>query len=195
MNGRKFRSGLFGFKKTDVYNYICEMDEKAEMRLREKDEEIARLKERLDELQKNRDAIVNVLQTAEKNAQDIVSRAHKDAEEMIQTTEREVRKQKGMVNREIEIKRRAVKNYYAAENKKIARIKDEVERMREASIAAIKRFEAELSEVERMADNSAGRAESVMEYADSAAPPKLFDVERTIPIQVVGAEKQLRKEA
>lgn len=191
MSGRILRSGLFGFKKADVYNYICELDEKAEARIREKDNEIAELKARIDELQKNRDAVVNVLQTAEQSAREIVSRANESAEEMIRKTEREVSEKKGIVNREIEVKRRAIKSYYAAENKKIAQIKSEVERMREASLAAIKRFEAELSEVEHMRENSAIHAQYAMEYGEGVELPKPFDdVERIINVRTIATEKQ-----
>lgn len=190
MSGRILRSGLFGFRKADVYNYICELDEKAEARIREKDGEIAELKARLDELQKNRDAVVSVLQTAEKNARDIVSRANESAEELLRKTENEMNEKKGIVNREIEVKRRAIKSYYAAENKKLAQIKSEVEKMREASIAAIKRFESELLVVESMGKNSELHSQYAMEYGEGVELPKPFEnVERIINVRTIAAKK------
>ena len=35
MAGKKLRSRLFGFKKSDVFSYICEMDERTEEKLSE----------------------------------------------------------------------------------------------------------------------------------------------------------------
>ena len=178
MSGKRFRNSLFGFNKNDVYNYICEMDENVDEKLKAKDKEIADLREKIDKLQEHREEIVSVLHTAEKNAKNIVAEAQKSADEIRSNAEREISEQKGIINREIEIKRRAIKNYYVAENKKIEQIKSEVERMRRASIEAIKRFEAELSEVERMGDNSAAYANSAMGNAESASVPDGFsDVE------------------
>lgn len=186
MSGKRFRKSLFGFNKDDVYNYICELDENVDEKLKAKDKEIAELREKIDEFQSHREEIVNVLRTAEKNAKIIVAEAQKSADEMRSDAEREVNEKKGIINREIEIKRRAIKNYYVTENKKIEQIKSEVERMRRASIEAIKRFEAELSEVERMSDNSSSYVNSAMGYAESASVPDGFsDVERSIPVHVV----------
>ena len=72
MTGKKLRSRLFGFKKSDVFAYICEMDEKTAAKLAEKDNEISELKEEIAELEKNREAIINVLQTAETNAKNMI---------------------------------------------------------------------------------------------------------------------------
>ena len=186
MSGKRFRKSLFGFNKDDVYNYICELDEKVDEKLKAKDKEISDLREKIDDLQSHREEIVSVLRTAEKNAKIIVAEAQKSADEMRNDAEREVNEKKGIINREIEIKRRAIKNYYITENKKIEQIKNEVERMRRASIEAIKRFEAELSEVERMSDNSSSYVNSAMGYAESASVPDGFsDVERSIPVHVV----------
>ena len=96
------------------------------------------------------------------------------------------REQKEIVNREIEIKRRAVKSYYMNENKKIDQIRGEVERMREASIDAIRRFEMELRQVGRMTDNSTSYVNSAIDYADTSSALESFDdVERAIPVHIV----------
>ena len=52
MAGKKLRSRLFGFKKSDVFSYICELDEKAETRVLEKEKEITELKDRITDLEK-----------------------------------------------------------------------------------------------------------------------------------------------
>ncbi len=186
MAGKKLRSRLFGFKKSDVFSYIYEMDEKTEAKLAEKDKEIAELKQEIAELQKNRDAIINVLQTAEANAKDMVDKAQKTADKIRNKAEAEAREKKEMLNREIEIKRKAVKNYYLNENKKIDQIRTEVDRMRERSIEAIRRFEEELNQVSRMTDSSSAYVNSAINYAQQGSTLETFgDVGRTIPIHIV----------
>ena len=186
MTGKKLRSRLFGFKKSDVFSYICEMDEKTEAKLIEKDKEISELKAEITELQKNREAIISVLQTAEANAKTIVEQAQKTADDIRERAETEAREKKEMLNREIEIKRKAVKNYYLSENRKIDQIRTEVDKMRERSIEAIRRFEEELSEVGRMTDSGSAYVNSAISYAQQGSSLKVFDdVERTIPVHIV----------
>ena len=186
MAGKKLRSRLFGFKKSDVFSYICEMDEKTEAKLAEKDREIEELKEKIAELEKNREAIIKVLQTAETKAAEMVESANKKAEEIIGKAEEEARQMKENVNREIEIKRKAVKNYYVNENKKIDQIRGEVDRMRESSLAAIRKFEEELRAVSQMAENGRAYVSTAIDYAENGVKLESFDdVERTIPIHIV----------
>ncbi len=189
----RLRTRLFGFKKADVYSYVAEMDAKASDRIAEKESEIEELKaklaeseERIKELEANREAVINVLQIADKTAKEMVCEAQDKAEKIRKETEEEVREQKNNVNREIEIKRKAIKNYYAAENKKIDQIKNEVERMRRASMDAIQNFERQLREVERMTENSGAYLDSAKEYAVTESVPESFgDVERNIPVHIV----------
>ncbi|MBQ7096792.1 MAG: DivIVA domain-containing protein [Clostridia bacterium] len=211
----RLRSRLFGFKKSDVYDYIIELDERASEQLNEKDREIAELKaklaeyeEKLNEYEKNRDAVVKALILAEKKAEEIVCAAEEEAANMRKNAEleiqeqrditnreiqeqkdnvdREIREQKNNVNREIEIKRKAIKNYYSTENKKIDQIKSEVERMRMASMEAIQNFERQLREVERMTENSSSFLESAKNYADTGSAPEVFaDIERNIPVHII----------
>lgn len=186
MAGKKLRSRLFGFKKSDVFSYIYEMDEKAELKLSEKDKEISKLKETIADLEKNREAIISVLQIAEEKAEDMVKEARKEADGIRNKAEAEAREMKEHVNREIEIKRKAVKNYYMNENKKIEQIRTDVERMRESSLEAIRRFEMELRQVGRMTENSSAYVNSAMDYADRSSNLESFDdVERTIPVHIV----------
>ncbi|MBQ9757864.1 MAG: hypothetical protein IJW15_05590 [Clostridia bacterium] len=188
MLARKLRSRLFGFKKKDVYSFIEEMDAKAAEKLAEKDKEIQELRTKVAELEANRDAVVSVLQLAEKHAKEIVDDAKKTAETMRQDAEQEIQEKKGIVNREIEIKRKAIKTYYANENKKIDQIKGEVERMRRASLDAIQNFERQLREVERMTYNSSSYVSSAMDYAQSNVNLESFDdVDREIPVRIVSS--------
>ncbi len=194
---QKLRRRLFGFKKADVFAFITEIDEKAAEKLAEKDKQIEELKARVAELEANREAIVNALKFAEEKAKEIVDEAQekadtmrKDAENEIQAKkealEQEIQIQKSNVNREIEIKRKAIKSYYSAENKKIDQIKDEVERMRRASLDAIQNFERQLREVERMTENSSSYLGSAMNYSQTGSALDTFNnVEQDIPVHIV----------
>ena len=186
MAGKKLRSRLFGFKKSDVFSYIYEMDERTEEKLSEKNCEIEELKKKIADLEKNREAIIRVLQTAETKAAEMVESANKKAEEIIGKAEEEARQMKENVNREIEIKRKAVRNYYVNENKKIDQIRGEVDRMRESSLAAIRKFEEELRAVSQMAENGRAYVSTAIDYAENGVKLESFDdVERTIPIHIV----------
>ena len=186
MKGKRLRSSLFGFKKSDVLMYISELDEKAELKLADKDKEINELRIKNDELEKKRDAVINVLKIADKRATDMVEEAQTEANGIRERAEVEIKQKKELVNREIEIKRKAIKTYYANENKKIEQIREDVERMREASLEAIRKFESELRQVQRMTDNSRSYVSSAMDYADTSIKHEEFqDVGRVISVQIV----------
>ncbi len=183
---QKLRRRLFGFKKADVYAFITEVDEKAAEKLAEKDREIEELKSKIAELEADRSAVINALKLADEKAREIVSDAQDRADSMRKDAEREIQEQKSNVNREIEIKRRAIKSYYANENKKIDQIKSEVERMRRASLDAIQNFERQLREVERMTENSSSYIGSAMDYAQTTSDLESFnDTDRDIPVHIV----------
>lgn len=186
MSGKRFRTALFGFNKADVCDYIRELDERADKNLSDKNAEISSLRQEINILREQRESIVTVLQTAEKNARDIVDGAKKDADEIRQNTDKEINEKKVLLNREIEIKRREIKNSYAAENKKIAKLRSEVNKMRLASIEAIKKFEEELSQVEAMSSVRSSLIETVLEGQNMSNMPEGFsDAVRSIPVQDV----------
>ncbi len=191
MKGKRLRSSLFGFKKSDVLMYISELDEKAELKLADKDKEIRELRIKNDELEKNREAVISVLQIADKRAKDMIEEAQTEASGIRERAEVEAKQKKEILNREIEIKRKAIKTYYANENKKIEQIREDVERMREASLEAIRKFESELRQVQRMTDNSRAYVSSAMDYADTSIKHEEFqDVGRVIPVHIVDASEE-----
>lgn len=186
MEGKRLRTSLFGFNKSDVCDYIRSMDERIDDKMKDKDKEIAELKEKIEEMRNQREEIVTVLQNAEKSAKTLVENAQRDADEIKLKTDAEIEEQKSRLNREIEIKRRAIKSYYVAENRKIAQIKEEVEKMRMASIEAIKRFESELYEIEKASDNKSGYVDSAIEFNDNSRIAEPFsDVVRAIHVHSI----------
>ncbi len=183
---QRLRRRLFGYKKADVFAFVTELDQKAAEKLAEKDKQIDELKAKVAELEADRSAVINALKVAEEKATEIVADAREKADSMRKDAELEIQEKKNNVNREIEIKRKAIKSYYANENKKIDQIKGEVERMRKASLDAIQNFERQLREVERLTENSSSYLGTAMDYAQTGAALENFnDVDREIPIHIV----------
>ena len=194
MSGKLLRSGLFGYKKSDVLEYIERLDEKAENRIKEKEAEtaaakaeIATVKGELDEARKNRDAIVSVLEIAQKHAKDIIERAQKTAQEIESGARSFAEKEKSNLNREIEIKKRDINNHFLTESKKINALRKEIEEMRQMSLRSIRKFEQDLGNIESILEQKDDYAQKAIVRADRESE-NLFDSIRTVPIRVIKSE-------
>ncbi|MBE7012016.1 MAG: ATP synthase F0 subunit B [Ruminococcaceae bacterium] len=202
MMGKKFRRRLFGYKKSDVYDYIRAVDADFVEEIKEKDAEIAKLTaensalcEKYDELQSKREIIVSVLEKAHIEADEIVSEARNEAKEMRDgavkeiaemkiNANAEVENMKIEANREIELKRRALRNMYESETKKIEHLRDEVTELRRNSLDAIQMFERELSDIEvKLGYKENGARESVSELRRGSKIEPFADVK--VPIKVI----------
>lgn len=198
MDGKILRTGLFGFKRKDVLNYILKLDESSEKRLTQKDEENKALKEELYEMKaelaearKNRDAIVSVLEVAQKNAKDIIENAKRSAEEIEQKAKTIAETEKNNLNREIEIKKREMNNQFLTESKKIGLLKKEIEELRQISIKSIKKFEHDLSNIERVLEQKETFAENAVETQEKVSEEQFFDSIRKVPIRIVKSENAI----
>ncbi len=202
MNGKKFRKRLFGYKKSDVYDYIRELDSKYAEESRNKDCEITKLNtekealmEKYDELQSKREIIVSVLEKAHIEADGIVTSAKEEAAaikeetaktvmEMKNSAEAEIEDKKAEANREIELKRRALRNMYEAENRRIDTLRSEVTELRANSLEAIKMFERELYNIEeKLGYREKTTNESIGELRRGGKVETFKDVK--IPIKVI----------
>ncbi len=195
MDGKILRTGLFGFKRKDVLSYILKLDETSEKRLSEINEENKALKEELYEMKaelsearKNRDAIVSVLEVAQKNAKDIIENAKRSAEEIEQKAKTIAETEKNNLNREIEIKKREMNNQFLTESKKISLLKKEIEELRQISIKSIKKFEHDLSNIERVLEQKETFAESAANTQEKVSEEQFFDSIRKVPIRIVKSE-------
>lgn len=193
--GKILRSGLFGFKKTDVLNYIAKIDERAEEKLKEKSEELEKknieigvMKQELEDARKNRDAIVSVLEVAQKNAKEIIENARSAADEIERQAKTFAETEKNNLNREIEIKKREINNQFLSESRKITNLKKEIEELRKLSIKAIKKFEQDLYNVERVLEQKENYTNSEKKEQEKVSEDNFFDAVRTVPIRVVKAE-------
>ena len=208
MNGKKFRKRLFGYKKSDVYDYLRALDADYVEEIREKDREIASLtteknalSEKYDELQSKREIIVSVLEKAHIEANEIIFDAKAEASalkeaaeretlEMKKNAEAEIEDKKAEANREIELKRRALRNMYESETRRIEHLRSEVTELRRDSLEAIRVFERELSDIETKLgyrENSA--VESVGELRRVGRVEPFKDVK--IPIKVIRRKNEV----
>ena len=194
MSGKLLRSGLFGYKKSDVLEYIERLDERAEKRIKEKEAEaavakaeIAAVKGELDEARKNRDAIVSVLEIAQKHAKDIIERAQKSAEEIENGARSFAEKEKSNLNREIEIKKRDINNHFLSESKKINALRKEIEEMRQMSLRSIRKFEQDLGNIEAILEQKDDFTQKAILKAEKESD-NFFDSIRTVPIRVIKSE-------
>ena len=194
MSGKLLRSALFGYKKSDVLEYIERLDERAEKRIKEKEAEaeaakteLAAMKEELSEARKNREAIVSVLEIAQKQAKDMIERAEKSAEEIESGARTMAEKEKNNLNREIEIKKRDINNHFLSEIKKINALRKEIEEMRKTSVSSIKRFEQELESIDRALEQKESYTQRTMNSAEQEAD-SFFSSIRTVPIRVIKSD-------
>ena len=143
--GAKLRTALFGFKKSDVLEYLKEFDAKATVQIETRDEkieaqknEIFGLSSRISDferqevyLNQERDLIADTLVTAKHTANKIVTDAKIEASK----------------------KQAEMQQNYSIEINKLAIIRNEIVQLRKFATDAIRNFERELASIERSTIN------------------------------------------
>ena len=201
MSGKLFGRALFGYKKSGVNYYIEKLDSDFSAKLQEKDEKIEELETKLhditiehDKLKANREMILEVLENAQKSANRIVNDAKSDAARMRAEAAEEIEELKTRANKEIEIKRREIRSYYAQEAQKINTLKGEIYAIRKQSLDAIKKFEENLSSFETQLSGETSYVEATIEENKKVSPVEPFkDIVKKIPIRVIRTSKPERK--
>ena len=198
MGDKRLRTSLFGYRRKDVIDYINNLDLNAQKMIKEKTDENKQLKDEIDgmrheleDARKNRDAIVSVLEIAQKKADEILTGARAAAKQIEEDAAKYAEDEKNNVNREIEVKRREIDNQLVGESKKIASLRKETEDLRQASLKSIKRFEQELGNIESLLNQKEKNAAEEAESASEKKKGSFFDAIRTVPIKIVksSAEK------
>lgn len=192
MSEGKLRTRLLGYKKADVLNYINKLDINAQAQLKEKTDEnkkltdeIEGMKKELAEARAHRDAIVSVLEIAQKKADEIMSDAREAARQIEENAAKYAEDEKNSINREIEVKRREIDNQLIGESKKIAALRKEIEELRQSSLRSIKKFEKELGSIESILDKKEKAAVCELDAGDEKKKNSFFDSIRTVPIKIV----------
>ena len=101
---KKLRRRLFGFKKSDVFDFVTEIDEKAKEKLDEKDKQISELKGRIAVFEEERDSVIKALRVAEEKAEELVASAREKVDTMRREAEEEIRIKNERCDAEIKAK-------------------------------------------------------------------------------------------
>lgn len=137
MGANQFRTALFGYNKQDVHQFIESYIQKAGFDTKDKDEQISRLNNLIEELEsknfklekrakkydEEREHIIETLLNAEKNAKNIMDQAQNKAISELYEIEEKVQ----------------------AEKSKLREIRKEIIDLRHGVIANLKKFEDDLA--------------------------------------------------
>ncbi len=157
---RRFRTGLFGYKKQDVYDFIEKLARDLEEQIKEKDDELSTLRQenkelkskldqsiaKIDQIENDRSYIANAIIKAEEKAKAIMDDA---------VAEAELKKQ------ELQIK-------IQRENDKLKQVKQELHELKDNAINAVKKYESQLIELVGNEEMVSPQELEVTEYQNEA---------------------------
>ena len=159
---KRFKTGLFGYKKQDVYDFIEKLAKDLEEQIKTKDDEVSRLrnenkelKERvekldtkLDKVESDRAYIANAIIKAEEKARVIIEEAVVEAEQKKEQIE-------------IDISR---------ENARLEKVKQDLRQLKLNAVNAIKKYELQLIDlVGDYQGEAAYAAEETIRHQEEAA--------------------------
>ncbi|NLY43671.1 MAG: hypothetical protein GX066_06840 [Clostridiaceae bacterium] len=140
MSGEKrFRTSLFGYKRQDVYEFIEKLSKDFEEQFKEKDDELALLRNQNQDLKKNLEELKSKLDTLESGRTHIANaiiKAEEQAKNIIEDAMREGEERKKELQRQIN----ELKN-------KLKMLKNELYELRVEAINTIRRYESQLVEL------------------------------------------------
>jgi chromosome segregation ATPase len=134
---KRFRTSMFGFKKSDVNSYIEKMLREFDDRLKEKDDEIAVLKSQNKEIKMKYDDIAQKAdQINEDRAKiaDVLIKAQEKAELMLEEARVQAIEEKKRLEQMIE-----------EEREKLVDIKAELKTLKSEVVATLKKYEGQLN--------------------------------------------------
>jgi cell division septum initiation protein DivIVA len=140
LSGRLFRTGLFGYKKSDVVGYIEKVSKDFTEKLDAKEKEIDSLKKELDSIKQKADELSGAAEeyeVAKASISNAIIKAEKNADLIIEEAKRSSLEEKLKVKREIQ-----------EETARLRRLKHEVADLRRDIVSSIKRFNSELAVLE-----------------------------------------------
>ncbi len=140
MSGQKrFGASLFGFKKADVNNYIERILEEFDNRLKEKDRELDKLREKNREVTAKYDDLskkaVLIEESREKIA-DVLIKAEEKAESMLAEAKDKAMEEKTRIEKMIE-----------EEKEKLVDIKREMKVLKDEVVNTLKRYDSQLHDI------------------------------------------------
>ena len=136
---KRFRTSLFGFKKSDVNSYIEKILKEFDEKLKEKDDEVSSLKNQTREAKaKYEELLRKADQINEDRARiaDVLIKAQEKAQHMIEDAKNQAIEEKKKLDEMIE-----------AEKEKLVDIKEEIKVLKAELINTLKKYDAQLSEL------------------------------------------------
>lgn len=146
-NGKKFGTSLFGFTKSDVNAFIERVIREFDLRLKEKDEENAKLKAQMNDLQakydqlsqsadyliKEKEKIAGVLMQAQEKAEAMMAEAQEKAEAMMAESQDKALTEKARLDQTLE-----------SEREKIVDIKRDLKSLKSYVVDLLTKYEVEI---------------------------------------------------
>lgn len=156
----KFRTAVMGFNKTDVKNYIEQITEEFQNKLREKDDELVKLRNQNKELKTQVEELTKKLeeQTKEKPEPKVEPVVEQKTEEKVNINEEKMKiadvliKAQEKANSIIEEaknkayeEKRKIEEAIERDREKLVDMKGEIKKLRDAVIETLRKFEVELN--------------------------------------------------
>jgi hypothetical protein len=136
---KRFGSGLFGFRKADVNNYIEKILKEFDDRLKEKDDEISTLKNQNRELKLKYDDSHNKINQVNEDRTriaEVLIRAQEKAEKIIEAAKEESLEEKRRLDQIIE-----------QEREKLVDVKQDLKTLKSEVLITLKKYETQLSNI------------------------------------------------
>lgn len=134
---KRFRTSLFGFKKSDVNSYIERILREFDNRFKEKDNEISGLKNQLGEIKANYEQLVEKssrIDSDRAKIADVLIKAQEKAEGMVENAKLEAVDEKKRLDQMIEY-----------EKEKLVDIKHELKVLKAEAVNALRKYEVQLN--------------------------------------------------
>ncbi len=139
MSGKKFRTGLFGYKKKDVYEFIENLAKDMEEQVKQKDGEINNLKTQCEQLKENVVEANNKYSKVENDKEFIANsiiRAEEQAKRIIDEAIEQAKREKELITTEIVV-----------EKDKLRKVKQDLKDLKLYAVSAVKKYEHDIDNV------------------------------------------------
>lgn len=139
MSSKKFRTGLFGYNKKDVYEFIEKLAKDMEEQVKEKDGTINNLKSQSEQYKDSIDEVNSKYIKLDKDREfiaDAIIRAEEQAKRIIDDAIAQAKREKDAIIGEISI-----------EKEKLRRVKQDLKDLKLYAVSAVKKYEYEIDNV------------------------------------------------
>lgn len=140
MSGQKrFGASLFGFKKSDVNNYIERILEEFDSRLKEKDKELDRLREKNREITLKYDELsqkASLIEESREKIAGVLIKAEEKAESMLVEAQEKAMEEKARIEKLVE-----------EEKEKLIDVKRELKVLKEDAVNTLNKYQTQMQQI------------------------------------------------